>query len=309
MTTTAAPAAARGGRRLGDAAFRSLLDARALHPERIAELARSRRRRSVLAPEGRLFLVAADHPARGVLKAGEQPMAMADRRTMLERALTALAQPGVDGILGSPDLLDDLLLLEALHGKVVIGTMNRAGLAGAAWEIDDRFTAYDAEAIEAMRLEGGKMLLRLDYADDRSLTTLEACASAVTALARRNLLALVEVLPAVREGGGALRILKEPEAMIRAIGVASALGVSSARTWLKIPVVDEMERVMAATTLPTLLLGGDPGARAAEVFAGWRRALAIPQVRGLVAGRALLFPEDGDVVRAVSEAAGIVHGG
>ena len=41
---------------------------------------------------------------------------------------------------------------------------------------------------------------------------------------------------------------------------------------------------------------------------GWRRALAIPQVRGLVAGRTLLFPPDGDVVRAVSEAAAIVHG-
>jgi hypothetical protein len=69
-----------------------------------------------------------------------------------------------------------------------------------------------------------------------------------------------------------------------------------------------MERVMASTTLPTLLLGGDPGDRAAEVFEGWRRALAIPQVRGLVAGRTLLFPPDGDVVRAVSEATAIVHG-
>jgi hypothetical protein len=243
-----------------------------------------------------------------VLKAGGRPMAMADRRVMLERARTALAQPGVDGILGSPDLLDDLLLLEGLHEKVVIGTMNRAGLAEASWEIDDRFTAYDAEALEAMRFEGGKMLLRLDYADDRTLATLVACARAVTALARRRLLALVEVLPAARDAGGALRVSKEPVALVRALGVASALGASSAYTWLKIPVVDEMERVMAATTLPTLLLGGDPGARAAEVFAGWRRALAVPQVRGLVAGRALLFPEDGDVVRAVSEAAAIVHG-
>ena len=29
-------------------------------------------------------------------------------------------------------------------------------------------------------------------------------------------------------------------------------------TWLKLPVVDELARVMDATTLPTLLLGGDP---------------------------------------------------
>lgn len=294
---------------LTDSAFRSLLDARARRPERVAERARERRRRPAVGDEGRLFLVAADHPARGVLKAGDRPLAMADRRVMLERVLLALAQPGVDGLLGSPDLIDDLLLLGALDEKVVIGTMNRGGLAGAAWEIDDRFTAYDAEAIEAAGLDGGKMLLRIDLEDRGTLDTLEGCARAVTALARRRLLAILEVLPASRGGDGALRIAKEPDALIRAIGIGSALGVSSAYTWLKVPVVDEMERVMAATTLPTLLLGGDPGERAAEVFAGWRSALSIPQVRGLVAGRALLFPPDGDVVRTVSEAAEIVHGG
>src|SRR3712207_7390749 len=51
-------------------------------------------------------------------------------------------------------------------------------------------------------------------------------------------------------------------------------------------VTEDIERVLAATSLPTLLLGGDPGADAAAVFAGWKRALAVPQVRGLVAGRA-----------------------
>jgi hypothetical protein len=293
---------------LTDARFRDLVETRARHPERVAECAQARRRRAVLGDEGTLFLVAADHPARAVLKAGDEPMAMADRRVMLERVIVALDRPGVDGLLGSPDLIDDLLLLDALHEKIVIGTMNRGGLAGAAWEIDDRFTAYDAESIDALELEGGKMLLRLDLSDPGTLHTLVGCSAAVTALARRRLMALVEVLPATRDDAGAIRISKEPDAMIRAMGVGSALGVSSAYTWLKIPVVDEMERVMAATTLPTLLLGGDPGSRAAEVFAGWRRALSIPQVRGLVAGRALLFPPDGDVVRAVSEAAEIVHG-
>jgi hypothetical protein len=293
---------------LDDARFRSLIDARARHPERIAELARARRTRPMMGDAGTLFLVAADHPARGVVKAGADPMAMANRRVLLERVLIALAQPGVDGLLGSPDLIEDLLLLDALHDRIVIGTMNRGGLAGAVWEIDDRFTAYDAESIEAMGLDGGKMLIRFDYADPGTIATIEASAAAVSALARRRRVALVEVLAASRDADGPLRISKEPDALIAAIGVASSLGVSSAYTWLKIPVVADMERVMASTTLPTLLLGGDPGDRAAEVFVGWRRALAIPQVRGLVAGRTLLFPPDGDVVRAVSEAAGIVHG-
>ena len=293
---------------LDDSRFRSLIDTRARHPERIAELAAARRRRPILGEQGPLFLVAADHAARGVLKAGARPLAMADRRSLLERILIALADPGVDGLLGSPDIVEDLLLLDALHDRIVIGSMNRGGLAGSAWELDDRFTAYDAESVESMGLDGGKMLIRFDYADPRTIATIESAAQAVSALARRRLVALVEVLPALRDSAGTLRIPKDPDALIAAMSVGAALGVSSAYTWLKVPVVPEMDRVMASTTLPTLLLGGDPGDRAAEVFAGWRKALAIPQVRGLVAGRTLLFPPDDDVARAVAEAAAIVHG-
>jgi hypothetical protein len=78
---------------------------------------------------------------------------------------------------------------------------------------------------------------------------------------------------------------------------------------MKLPVVDEMARVMDATTLPTLLLGGDPAGHPDDTYAEWGRALALPSVRGLVVGRALLYPQDGDVAAAVDVAAGLVHGG
>ena len=58
--------------------------------------------------------------------------------------MLALSRPGVNGVLGTPDILEDLLLLGALDDKVVFGSMNRGGLAGATWSLDDRFTAYDA---------------------------------------------------------------------------------------------------------------------------------------------------------------------
>jgi hypothetical protein len=293
---------------IADDRFRNLFDVRARHPERIAECAAKRRRRPLLGEAGQLFIVAADHPARGALRAGDDAMAMASRRVLLDRIVTALAQPGVDGLLAAPDVLEDLLLLEALHDKVVLGSMNRGGVAGSVWELDDRFTAYDADALERARLEGGKLLLRIDHNDPGTLETLERSAVAVSELAARKLMAVVEVLPASRDAKRALVISRNPDEMITAMCIASGLGTTSAYTWLKIPVVPEMERVMASTTLPTLLLGGDPGARAAEVFAGWRSALTIPQVRGLVAGRSLLYPPDGDVVRAVSTAAAIVHG-
>jgi hypothetical protein len=69
-----------------------------------------------------------------------------------------------------------------------------------------------------------------------------------------------------------------------------------------------MARVMEATTLPALLLGGDTAAEPAQTYARWAAALALPGVHGLVVGRALLYPRDDDVVRAVDTAASLVHG-
>ena len=98
-----------------------------------------------------------------------------------------------------------------------------------------------------------------------------------------------------------------PDAVIRSMHIAQGLGATSAYTWLKLPVVEEMERVMDATTLPTLLLGGDPARRPEETYAQWRDALTLPSVRGLVVGRTLLYPPDDDVVAAVDTAVSLVH--
>ena len=61
----------------------------------------SKRPERLISDRGTLFLVAADHPARGALRSGSDPMAMADRRGLLERLVTALERPGVDDVLGS----------------------------------------------------------------------------------------------------------------------------------------------------------------------------------------------------------------
>jgi hypothetical protein len=60
--------------------------------------------------------------------------------------------------------------------------------------------------------------------------------------------------------------------------------------------------------LPTLLLGGDPDTEPDETYASWGRALALPGVHGLMVGRTLLYPQDGDVAAAVDTAASLVHG-
>jgi len=281
-----------------------LVEVRAARPAAVAEAA-ARRVRSA-APADRLMIIAADHPARGALRAGRDPLAMGNRADLLERMCVALARPGVDGVLGTPDVLEDLLLLGALEGKVVIGSMNRGGLAGAAFEIDDRFTAYTAPAIARARLDGGKMLVRIDLADPATARTLEACAHAVTDLAGHGLMAMVEPFLASRGEGGRVRNVLTPEAMIHAVSIASGLGATSAHTWLKVPVVDRMEEVMAASTLPALLLGGEVPADPDAALAGWQAALALPTVRGLVVGRSLLYPPGDDVAGAVDAAAGLL---
>jgi hypothetical protein len=56
-----------------------------------------------------------------------------------------------------------------------------------------------------------------------------------------------------------------------------------------------VDEVLAARTLTTLLLGGDPA--------------GAPGVRGLVIGRTHMYPLDGHVGAAVDISAGLVHGG
>jgi DhnA family fructose-bisphosphate aldolase class Ia len=282
-------------------------ETRALHPERIAELAATRVRRPLLRGNNRLMLVAADHPARGVLGVRGVATAMENRTELMTRLVRAIRRPGVDGVLGSPDILEDLLLLGELDDKLVVGSMNRGGLQGASFELDDRFTAYDVPTLLRLGLDGGKMLIRIDLSDPGTVRTLEHCGAAVSALAAAGLPAMVEPFMSFRQGDRIVNDLTAA-AVAKSVGIASALGATSAYTWLKVPVVDDMERVMAATTLPTLLLGGDPSTSPDEIYASWAGALSLPGVRGLVVGRALLFPLDGDVEAAVDSAVSLVAG-
>jgi uncharacterized protein len=289
---------------LPDDRWHELLRLRATRPDAVAKAyARRRRPERIIGDRGTLFLVAADHPARGALGVPGDPLGMADRRDLLRRLLTALEHPDVDGLLGSPDVVEELLLLGALDGKVVLGSMNRGGLYGASWTMDDRFTGYDAGGIADRGLEGGKMLLRIDDGDAGTAQTIEACANAVTALAARGLLAMVEPLPYAPDAEGVPALQRDAASLMRAITVASALGTTSAYTWLKLPACDDPGVVFAATTLPCVVLGGVPGPDPAHDLASWSLALRQPAVRGLVVGRALLYPPRGDVAGAVDAAA------
>ncbi|MET8677631.1 deoxyribose-phosphate aldolase [Streptomyces sp. NPDC004647] len=288
-----------------------LVKVRTRHPEAIGEAAARRLRRPLIGDSGRLMIIAADHPARGALAVGDRDLAMANRTDLLERLCLALSRPGVDGVLGTADILDDLLLLGALDNKVVIGSMNRGGLAGAVFEMDDRFTGHRAQDLARLGFDAGKLLLRIDYDDPGSLATLVSSARAIDEMAERRLPVFVEPFISRRVGGRVENDLSA-EAVTKSIAIASGLAGTSAYTWLKVPVTrdpEEMAAVMEASTLPAVLLGGEVGSAAedqAEAYEKWRKALRLPTVQGLVVGRSLLYPADGDVTAAVDTAVALL---
>jgi DhnA family fructose-bisphosphate aldolase class Ia len=283
-----------------------LNEIRSRDPGRIKRLLIARRKRELFGPDGKLMIIACDHPARGALSAAGRPTAMASRTDLIYRLVTALTRPGVDGLLATADIAEDLLMLGVLEEKLVIASMNRGGLQGSVFEMDDRNTGYDVRGTIDAGFEGAKMLLRIDLEDPGTVATLQQCGQAITELNRAELIAMVEPFMSSRFDGKIVNDLS-PDAVIKSMHIAQGLGASSAYTWMKLPVVHEMERVMDATTLPTLLLGGDPEGAPDETYAAWQAALALPSVRGLVVGRTMLYPADDDVANAVDTAASLVR--
>ncbi|CAB4887094.1 unannotated protein [freshwater metagenome] len=294
---------------LQPAAYADLIEARVREPRALQRALAGRARRTIPGADGRLMLLAADHTARGMLGVGSDPLAIADRFTLLDRLVRGLAVDGVDGVMASADILEELAFLGVLEGRLAIGTMNRGGIIGAKWELDDRLTAYDSEHIASMGLDGGKTLLRIEDTDPGLPPTLEMVARLTTELADLGLMSLIEPLPYLKNEHGGAHLDHSEERLIKVVAIASGLGSSSAFTWLKIPATANPDRVAAATSCPILLLGGDAGAQWEQVFARWEQALAVPNIRGLVPGRALLYPDSLTVEEAVGRAARLVHRG
>jgi hypothetical protein len=158
--------------------YAEINEVRATDPGAVARAWDIRTGRPTIRGNGRLMIVAADHPARGALAVGSRPTAMNSRTDLLDRLRAALADPGVDGVLATSDILDDLLLLGALEDKVVFSSFNRGGLAGASFELDDRMTGATAASTAAAKMNGGKMLCRIALDDPGTVATMAACAQA-----------------------------------------------------------------------------------------------------------------------------------
>ncbi len=299
--------------------FDRITDVRVSRPHVVEEEAQARRRRKSLTADGRLVILAADHPARGVAGVGDDPIAMGNRWGLLGRILRVVTTPQVDGVMATPDIMEELFIIQRvvkesggptfLDGKVLLGCMNRGGLAGAAFEMDDRMTAFTPERIAQLNLDGAKLMFRLDPSEPASGVTIEYCARALDRLHDLGIPAFLECL-AVQKRDGKYAMLKTAPDLVKVVGIASGLGKSSMGTWLKIPYCDRYELVAAATTCPILMLGGeatgDPTGILTEFAAGMRAGTTI---RGALVGRNVTFPGRDDPRAVALAVAGIVHNG
>ena len=300
-----------------DALLARLTELRVNDPDFAWHASEVRTQRERLAPGGKLNLLAADHPARHVTKVGADPLAMADRRDYLARIVRVLASERVDGVMATMDILEDLLAIDGLlrtagaptflDGRVLIASMNRGGLAGSSWELDDPVTGATPSTCREWRLDGVKLLLRVDEQEPGSLKTLLACAQAIQVSNALRVPVFLEPLPVTKSAKGYV-VVKTAEALARLAGVASALGDSSRYLWLKLPYCEGYQTVARATTLPILLLGGESAGDPVPFLRQLGAALdAGPNVRGALVGRNVLYPGEEDPLAMADAAGGIVH--
>lgn len=292
---------------LTDKQYNELIQARLKSPESFKKALVNRKRRKLIGKDGRLLIVAADHTARGIISAGNEKYIIANRRLLLDRLLRSLSNPNVDGVLASADIVEELAWLGALESKLVFGTMNRGGYLGTTWGLDDPMTAYDADSIAELGLDAGKVLVRFEDTDIGVGRTIEYVVEAMRLLTERKIVCLVEPLPYKKDANGMPMLDKSTDRLDKIVSITAGFGSSASYTWLKLPSWTNHVTLSESTTLPILLLGGDPGENLDATFEEWRGALQIPNVIGLVAGRPLLYPFDNDVEKSVDRAARLVH--
>lgn len=296
--------------------FEQITEKRLTDPKFSLKIADQRQRREGFVGNNSINIVACDHPARGSLAVGNDPLAMADRHDLLARLTQILQSDWVDGVLGTMDILEELLILHGLKNetgegfldnKLLIGSFNRGGLTGSAWELNDPITGPNASTCVQYGMDATKMLLRVNFDDENSLKTIQYCADGIRDMNTIDRPIFIEPLPVVPTEKG-YKVDADPEKLIQLISVSSALGDSSRNVWLKIPFTEEFDRVVASTTLPTVILGGGKSHSKEEFLENLQQAIDTGhQVRGTMIGRNMLYPKDSEPLEMAESIGKVVH--
>ncbi len=252
---------------------------------------------------GPALILAADHRARGVITIEPYSSYLGALRSALGHC---------DGILASAQPLAHLARTTAARQRTYL-SLNRTGLAGSAFELDDRLVATVARAAD-LGYTGIKHMTRIDTTDPLTSGALELLGKVLEDSRLAGIEALVE---AVSWSKGAMA--RDTDSIVYAAVIAHDMGAPV----LKVPVpavppgaarVEAVARVVSCVGVPVLFLGGPRATR--EVGAGPQavRDAILSEVRdvmtggaaGLAIGRALIQdPDPGEMAQQVAE---VVHG-
>jgi uncharacterized protein len=223
------------------------------------------------------LILAADHRARGVITMERY----SDYVGALARAL-----PACDGILATAQPLGDLAAAGHLAPpQRAYLSINRTGLAGSAFELDDRLVASVARAA-ADGWAGVKHMTRIDLADGQTSAALELLGQVLEQAESAGLEALIE--PLVWRDMGA-PLLKVP-VPVAAPGAERVKAVA---------------RVVASVGVPVLFLGGPKGGAGRQTVLDEVRDVMEGGGAGMAIGRTVY--QDDDPGEMASMVASVIH--
>jgi DhnA family fructose-bisphosphate aldolase class Ia len=224
-----------------------------------------------MAPPIRRLILAADHRARGVITIERY----ADYLGALQDAL-----PYCDGVLATAQPLRDL---KVTPDQQTYLSINRTGLAGSVFELDDRLVATVAGA-KRDGWTGIKHMTRIDLTSSLTAGALELLGRVIEESRAAGLDALIESVP-WKDG----RMDHDVDAIVHAAVVAHDMGAPL----LKVPIPNganrtaEVERIVASVGVPVLFLGGPAHDILDEVGDVMRGGAA-----GMAVGRAIFQAAD-----------------
>jgi DhnA family fructose-bisphosphate aldolase class Ia len=242
------------------------------------------------------LILAADHRARGVVTMENY----ADFFGALTRAL-----PHCDGILATAQPLAGLAAAGHLGAtQRTYLSLNRTGLAGSAFELDDRLVASVPRAA-ADGWTGIKHMTRIDMDDPVTSAALELLGQVLEQSREAGLEALIE--PLVWRDG---RVARDPDSVVFAALIAHDLGAPV----VKVPVPAAppgrerqraVARVVASVGVPVLFLGGPLGDAGREPVLDEVRDVMQGGGHGMAMGRTIY--QDPDPAEMAGLVRALVH--
>ena len=301
---------------LDSAIFQELNRIKAFQPEIIEQEAYCRRKPGY--PHECLVFAAADHNARMINEYKGNPIGLSNRREYLTRLVRMLQSDRIDGIEATPDIIEDLIILNklcresgkkaVLDGKMLVGTVNRGGLKNTVWEMDDMPSCYTVERLKKLNMDGVKFMIRLNPMDERCRNTVRYCADAVNEAERAGLPIFIEALYVeTTEKGFAMKT--DSESLCKVVGVVGALGCRGVGKWIEVPLNEEYQVPTSATTCPVLVVPDEVKSEPIDVVKEYTKEIGLnDNIRGILLGRNVMY-NDADPLPIADAIADVWHSG